>query len=372
MILYESNETEFKSLGICNLSDSLTCTVTQDMGHSELEMTYPIDSDFFGAIKHRRIIFCKTSPHAKPQPFRIYGITTPINRVITINAAHIHYDLSGYIVEPYTADSAKGAIDYIKTHMSKECPFTFSTDIREPGEIDVKVPKSIKALLANHISPAYKPEYYFDKFHVYCNTRRGKDTDINVIYGKNMIDFKQEENIDNIYTAVYPYWYSEDPDHGGLVTLKDKVIKTQGHHDFTRIFAYDLSSEFTNKPTQEQLTSATSKYIEKEKLGTPKVSIDVSFLQLSNSVEYSQRADLDKVEIGDSMTVTFEDAGINTKARCIKTVYDAKSNRYVTLELGDGSKTLSEGLIDNNRSIDAKIEKSANQTKKYADNSNKK
>ena len=104
IILYDTKELEFKTLGLGILRDAIKVSVTEELnGLFELTMEYPIDGYLFNELKFTRIICCKSNPYSKPQPFRIYSISTPINRTVTINAAHISYDLSGFIVDPFSA-----------------------------------------------------------------------------------------------------------------------------------------------------------------------------------------------------------------------------------------------------------------------------
>ena len=85
MRLFESNEKDFNTLGICSLNECLSCTITEELnGSYELVMTYHMDSKGFKELKHRRIIYAKPNPYSLEQPFRIYAISTPINRVVTV------------------------------------------------------------------------------------------------------------------------------------------------------------------------------------------------------------------------------------------------------------------------------------------------
>ena len=104
IILYEKNERHFTSLGLGVLRDALSCGVSEGLNDAyELEMEYPIDGLHFNKIILQRIIFAKPNQYDNPQPFRIYNITKPLNGIITINAEHISYDMSGYTVKPFDA-----------------------------------------------------------------------------------------------------------------------------------------------------------------------------------------------------------------------------------------------------------------------------
>ena len=57
IILYESDEKEFTSLGIGVLSDAIECVVSEELnGSFELEMEYPITGAHYTDLKETRLI----------------------------------------------------------------------------------------------------------------------------------------------------------------------------------------------------------------------------------------------------------------------------------------------------------------------------
>ena len=365
IVLYDTKELEFKTLGIGILRDAITVSVTEELnGLFELTMEYPIDGYLFNELKFTRIICCKSNPYSKPQPFRIYSISTPINRTVTINAAHISYDLSGYIVDPFAASNLDETITGLKNNVCGDCPFEYVHTVSESGEIVVSEPKSVRSVLGSHVSEAYQPDFTFDGLTVIMEDKRGSETGVNVVYGKNLIDINQEENNTNVYTGVYPFWRD---DEDNVTVLDERVIKTPGTWDYTKIYPLDLSNEFEIPPTQAEMKAFAEAYIEAYSLGVPEISLSISVLQL-NSTDYEREMLTGKINLGDTITVQFPDAKVNAKARCIKTVYDPLQNRYETLELGDAARTLADSIISSSQSIDNKIDAAMENNKEYVDN----
>ena len=364
IVLYDTKELEFKTLGIGILRDAITVSVTEELnGLFELTMEYPIDGYLFNELKFTRIICCKSSPYSKPQPFRIYSISTPINRTVTINAAHISYDLSGFIVDPFSATNLDETIAGLKNKVYGDCPFEYVHTVNESGNVNVSKPKSVRSVLGEHVSKAYQPDFTFDGLTIIMEDKRGSETGVNVVYGKNLIDINQEENNTNVYTGVYPYWRDEEDN---ITVLEERVIKTPGTWNYTKIYPLDLSNEFKNKPTQEEMKAFTEIYIEVYSLGIPEISLSISVLQL-NGTNYEREMLAGKINLGDTITVQFPDAKVNAKARCIKTVYDPLQNRYETLELGDAVRTLADSIISTSQDIDDKINAAKESTKEYVD-----
>ncbi len=339
--LYESTATSYVTNGIGNLPDAISCRVVEERnGEFELEMEYPITGKRYEELSLRRIITAKSNPYSDAQPFRIYAITKPINGIVTVNAEHISYDMSGYPVAPFVADTITNAFINMKDASAVTCPFTFSTDKGTTANMTVLKPSSMRSLLggvSGSILDVYGGEYEFDKFAVKLWNNRGADRGVSIRYGKNLTDLNQEENCSSVYTGVYPFWYSEQD---GLMQLSEKIVKASGTYDFTRILPLDLSQQWQEKPTETQLRTAANTYMTSNKIGVPKVSIKVSFVQLAQSEEYKNYAILETVHLCDTVAVSFPKLNVSATAKCIKTTYDAITNKYVSIELGEAKSNL--------------------------------
>lgn len=247
IILYEKDEKSFTSLGIGVLTDAINPTVAEEInGSYELEMDYPVDGQLYKEIKNRRIILCKPNEYSQPQPFRIYEISKPINGIVTINAAHISYDTSGYPVKSFIVNRTDGGdiVGEVFDKIQNECitssenmPFTFDHDtgIYLPDDIEqfiVDKPTNMRSILLgrnNSLPTIFKtgditkpetPEYEYDRFNISLKNRRGSDKGFEIRYGKNMTDFEQSLNSENEYTAVFPF-YSSSSTVTEQKTIKD-------------------------------------------------------------------------------------------------------------------------------------------------------
>lgn len=379
IILYDHDEEAFTSNGLGALPDAASCTVTEERnGGYEVEMEYPLTGSHFHDIQKRRILYVKPNPYDDPQPFRIYSITKPINGIVTVHAAHLSYDTSGSIVKLFPADagSASAAMSYLKNFSVPSTPFTFFTNVGKSGTMSVPKPSSIRSLLGGSdgsILDTFGGEYLFDKWNISLLESRGSNRGVTIRYGKNMTDLEQEENDTDFYTGVYPFWYSESED-GGLVTLSanDGIVNAPGNYDFVKIMPLDLSSEdfgkettdsegYTTtieKPTEAELLAAAQKYIANNKIGIPKVSLDVSFVMLAQAEEYKDFARLETVKLCDTVTVEFEKLGVKTTAKCIKTVYNVLTDKYDSIELGEPKSSLAETVINQGTLIEEASDKS--------------
>lgn len=344
-ILYSPTTTSFTTGGIGKLIDAGSCIVTEERnGSYELEMTYPITGHLYDEIKQRSIIFAKPSPAQSEQPFRVYRITKPLNKVVTIYAAHISYDLSGIPVKNFTSQSVQAALTALTTSSVISNPFTFWSDKTNSGVMEIETPTPCRTILSN-ILDVYGGEYEFDKYTVKLHSLRGFDNGVSIKYGKNLTDLEQDENCSNVYTGVLPYWTGND------TTVSGSVVNAPGTYDFTRILPVDFTSDFEEQPSTAQLDNAATKYISDNNIGIPEVNLTVSFVHLNQTEEYKNLGIFERVELGDTIKVEFAAMGVSSTARCVKTVYNTLLERYDNVELGEVKKGLADTISSQTSSI---------------------
>lgn len=352
IVLFDSTSMSFTTNGLGCLSDAISCIVTEERnGEFELEMEYPVTGQHYGELALRRIIVAKSNPYSEKQAFRIYSITKPMNGIVTVNAAHISYDLAGYPVSPFTAESVPNALVLMKGASAVPCPFTFYTDKSTAAKMTVVKPSTIRSLLggsSGSLLDIYGGEYEFDNFMVKLLNNRGANRGVSIRYGKNLTDLEQEENCSNVYTGVYPYWYSEQD---GLLQLPEKIIKCEGTYNFTRIYPLDLSDKWQQKPTEKQIRDTANAYIKSNKVGIPKVSLKISFVQMAQSEEYKDITLLEAVHLCDSVNVEFPEYNVSAVSKCISTTYDVITDMYKEIELGDARSNLASTLSAQNQAI---------------------
>ena len=104
-ILYEQNETNFTTNGICRLADAISCEVTEEQNKSyTLEMRYPVSGKHFKELSH------------EGQAFDIYRVTVPHGSgadYVTVFARHISYRL-GYVVAMAGGVVGEGPAEYLE------------------------------------------------------------------------------------------------------------------------------------------------------------------------------------------------------------------------------------------------------------------
>ena len=354
-ILYEANETDFVSNGIGRLSDAISCKVIEERnGIYELEMEYHIDGIHYNDISEDRLILAKPFDGGTNQAFRIYKISKPLNGVVTVYGEHISYLLNRMAVNPFTAGSCVEAFAQIESNFVASCPFTFWTDKSVVANMNVVEPHAARELLGGmqgSILDVYgKGDYEFDNFLVKFHSNRGSDKGVTLRYGKNLSSMNNENDIQNAYTGVVPYWKdSED----NVLMLSEKVVWSSHRNDYLYplIKIVDFSQDFDEQPTQAQLRSKANSYLSKNSGWNPTTNIKVSFVALWQTEEYESVANLERVKMCDSVTVIYDRLGVNAKMRVIKTDYDVLKERYNSIELGEASANLAKAVAETDKNL---------------------
>lgn len=340
-----------KTNGIGRLTRCVRCEVTEERnGSYTLELDYPVEGDHFSDIKPGGVIRVRANPDDPLQLFRIQKISKPMKGNITIFANHISYDLTKVSVLPFDSNGAAATFAQIKSKMIGGNDFSLFTDITNSTSLfSNDKPQSFRALMGGQegsMIDIFGGELKWDNNKVSLFANRGKDNGLTIAYGKNLTDINQEENIESMYTAVLPYII--DSNQKAIVGDLQTIIST----DEPKILNLDLSSEFQNTnengedvpPTKEEINAKAQEYILKNDLVSPKVSISVSFVDLSQFDEFKEVLPLLKLGLCDTVKVKFDKLGVSASAKMIKYIYDSLLERYVSIEIGDAKSTL-EGTI---------------------------
>lgn len=329
-VLHPADSTSWASFGLGALSDAISCEVMEERnGQYELEMTYPVSGQHYSDLALRMIILAKPNFSDNPQPFRIYKISKPLNGIVTVNAQHLCYDLSGYIDGPFSAVGVQSALIALTANCTPSpCPFTFYSDMSTAaGTLDVLKPTSIRALMggtAGSLLDHWHGEWSYNGYTCRFDANRGTDRGVTIRYGKNLTSLKQEEANANVYTGIYPFWFNQDTNT--LVTLPEKTINAQGTYTFEKICPVDLSDRFEEAPTETALRLAAYSYLDSHDIGVPEVNLQLGFVQLEEIQE--------RVDLCDTVHVYFDELGVSAAAKCVRTRWNVLSEQYSKIELG--------------------------------------
>lgn len=325
------------------LTETISCIVEREInGIYELTMTYPVDGVLFDDIGLRSLLYVSPDDTTDRQLFRIYRISKPLRGVVTINARHISYDLGGYVKLPFTASGLSATLSALTSSTYPSCPFTFTTTLSKSGSFDTVIPYDIWSLMGgvsgSLIDHWHGLEYDFDNFTVNVTAGLGSNNGVVIEYGKNITQLLQEENSGTMITGICPYYYNETD---GLVTISGAVIDGSVSWPFDIYKPVDLTDKFQSKPSAAQLQLAAAAYLLESNIGNPKLTLDVDFVPLWQTLEYKNDA-RERVSLGDTVTVRFTKLGVDATARAVAYTYDCLKEKYRKITIGSAKADLAQ------------------------------
>jgi phage minor structural protein len=351
-ILFEKDTTSFNNNGLGVISDAVRCEVTETInGAFELVLDYPICGDMFASFAVNRIIYAPPNAYTAWQPFRIYEIDKSIDGYITISAEHKAYDLNGQICLPNnehseTPDSVTGLMSYLTSQSAASSQalgvsqFTFSTDINASDNWVIDRPMSIREAMT-YAQNLFGGEWEYNNTQCVLRARRGQNRGVRVRYGDNLLSYRRSET-DNSYTHIMPYWtdgtnyvYTE-PEYILVSATSSQMQK--------KVIPLDLSGQFETAPEPADLLQAAYRSDEYRHPPALEISETVSFISLSQTLEYQYLVDSDHVELGDDVGVKVPILDVEATARCNRIVFDVLRERNKTSTLGTLAQTLAASL----------------------------
>lgn len=348
-ILYEENERFFTNNGICRLRDCVRCEVTEERnGIYEIEFDYPIDGAHFSEIIPGRIIAVEHDDNGDIQPFDIYGYSKPLSGVVTFKGQHISYRQNRITVSGTNINSLSSAFSLFATG-SPSNPFSYESDIVTNNYVSSAdgTPRTVREMLGGvegSLLDAYGGEYVFDKFNVRLLRRRGVDRSFTIRYGVNLVDYNEELDCSESYTAVIPYWQGIDSNN--LPIIVKGTIVDSGFTLFGRTLCVplDLTDKFEDQPTIVQLTSMAQSVMADSQPYLSMRNITVNFVRLTDSDEYARFAKLQDCRLCDTINVVIPKFDIESAYKIVSVTWDVLGERYTQMDLGTLAVSLSEAL----------------------------
>lgn len=324
----------------------LTCTVTEELnGIYELDFTVNVNDRHYADLKNSGLVKV-TVGDGSEQIFRIYKIDEPINMISSVHCQHITYDLSKVVVKPFTATGAVNIKNQLVSNMLGSYPFSTWTDITNTTSTFTNdIPRYFRECLGGYegsVLDVLRPEYEWDNLTVKLHARRGADNGVRISYGKNLIDYSQEQNNENVYDGVYGYAVVDE------VTYKADSYYNKTGATYPRILNVDFSSDYESGqiPTPSELLQKATTYAQNNSIEVPSINIKIDFIPLWQTEEYKNILPLERVSLGDTVHVYFDKLNVEASSRVIKTQWNVLTNKYDSIELGDAKANLNTIISD--------------------------
>lgn len=345
-VLYEYNETAFTNQGIGVLVDCISCYVEEKINSTyELTMVYPTTGKWYEELKEFRLIYSIHDDTGEKEPFEIYKISKPMNGKVTVIAWHISHRLRRITCRPFQAANLPAALGAFQSAAMTSNDFTFTTTRTTAVPMKIDVPMAMRSVLggvAGSFLDVYGGEWKFKKFDCELKNRIGRDTGYSITYGKNLISAKKVSDASNVWTGIVPFWKPQDGDS----VYYNGVISSAYADTFPMpmVIPMDCTEDFDDEPTQEQLQAWGESYVEKNARANVPESFDVDFVALWQTEEYRQRTFAERLSLGDSVKVYYEELGIDATARIVGTKYDVLAERFSKMTIGSVSSNLAQTI----------------------------
>lgn len=364
--VYDSAQTNFNHNGLVVLSDTISCLISEELnGAYELTLEYPIDErGKWQYLIEGNII------KADGQLFRIYRKAKVLSS-IRINARHIFYDLRNNFLEDVRPTNLSGsaALDWILTHTQYPHPFVNMSDV---GGYDTRYfirKNPVEAILGEEgIIATWGGELVRDNFTIKLLEARGLDRGVLIAYGKNIQGIEKTLDIDGICTRLMPIG------RDGLL-LPEKYIDSQYidnyPHPKIKTQEFDIGVDealgITEADAIVLLRAAATDYMLNGKIDVPDFNYRIDFLELSKTVEYKNYAVLERVYLGDIVTVRHSRLNIDLKAKVIKITKNDLTSRIEKVELGSFKPNIAKGVNGEIQDVKQEIVKGKSEWKKAVD-----
>lgn len=376
-ILYSPGHIDFNNLGLGVLIDTTTATVTEELnGKFELDLQYLSDGPLAKALVYDALVKVPTGDQVD-QLFRIKTIVEKIDGVLSVHAEHVSYIINDLPIKPNTKvveSVAQVALNKMLSAIADKHPLTVYSDITTISSAEWKVPdfknpRNILGGVEGSILDQWGGEYQFDNYQIRLTSQRGKYSNTIIAYGRNLTDFEQEESILETYTSIYPYANEASNDSTVLRTLPEFFVDSEyvDKYPNRRVAMVDFSEKFNDKNpySEDKLRKLAQSYVKTNKVGVPKVTMKVSTVDLSASLDESYNVEeVESLHLADTVKVFFEPLGVTAEAKVVGSVWNVLLEQYDSYTLGAKKASFGQWVNDNVN----EIKSAANSAKQTAIN----
>lgn len=310
-------------------------------------LTIPYDALYASQIARNSLITLRCNEYQRPQIFRVSKIgKTMANGLVNVSLNHISYDLNKAILRPFTVTGTGGLSVALAQNQLVEMPFIFYSSIQSNvGTIKIDTPTPYRQILGGmegSILDTWHGEYEWDNTEIWLANRRGEDRGVIIQDGKNLLDYSQEDSVLDTYSYAVGYWEKD-----GVCVYSD-VQNVSNPYVYNQGIAVDFSQDWDEQPTQTMLNNRTRYYINNmhPEQFRPNQSITVDFKTLKKMKQFEMLANLENIQLGDTVRVINKRMGVDMTARVIEYEWDVLADEYSKVTIGNFRPTLVTTIAD--------------------------
>ena len=341
--VFSPSDTDFTSNGDVVIQATLAVVHKSDNGDYYLELQCGLD--YVDYVKSENIIVAPTPQGA--QPFRIENVDATRSK-ISVKAWHKFYDSKNYLIaDSYVVDkNCNDALDHLNNATDNPSPFTTLSDVQTVASYRC-VRKSLYEAI-NTVLERWGGHLVRDNNSIQIRESIGSDNGVTIQYRKNLKDISVSYDWSGVCTKLLPV---------GKDGFTIDYVYSQQQYDVpytkTVSFEQDINSEDYEDEDQYQtalrddLTAQAQKYLETSQYP---------------AINYTLNANMDKItDIGDTVVVFDERLGVNITTHVLSFEYDCIQERYIQVQFGTATATLSDLMSNVTNDINSSINEN-NQT----------
>ncbi|PHB54576.1 hypothetical protein COE92_14415 [Bacillus wiedmannii] len=359
--LYEPNEIDFTHNGIGILDKNIYDAAVEENlnGLFMFTFSYPLFAPYGTKIDGMSII--KVPTPDGDQLFRVVSPKPSMGELV-VQCYHIFYDLTENLIEDIFPESTdgNGAMHRISEGCQYKHPFTFYSDIPKISSSRIVRKNPVEAILDsgqdNSFINRWGGELKRDNFDVKMLNNRGKDRGVVIQHKKNLLGYEGVVDWKSPITRIMPQGFD-----GLFLPEKyvDSPLINKYPHPKIRIVEFKHIKAAIGDNTDDEdavsleeayklLREAAKEMFAVQKVDQPKATYKVEFQELSQTEEYKDFAVLQRVYMGDIVTVEHEEDNLHIQAKVIAYKYDPIKKEYTNLTIGNFKNSFTDvnGKID--------------------------
>ncbi|KGL45069.1 hypothetical protein EP56_05795 [Listeriaceae bacterium FSL A5-0209] len=374
-ILYDASEKDFLHTGIGFLSEAKSCTVREVLNAEfELEMEYPIKGKLADQIVNGRYIFAWANDQDKEQAFIIDDVEKDMFKsVFVIKATHRTYKLSGNMVKRFEVKDVTChlAMQALKTAMLEPSDIEFYSDIASKNSTLVEFKNAMTCIAGTEgsILDRWRGEMKRETRKLSMLKKRGVDSGVRIAFRKNMTGLQMKVNTGGMINAILPFARKQlaGSEVETTITLPDNYIFAPTYKPGSEIIASEVDySQDETVISVATLRTAASTFFNSSTAHEVDLSLEVSFQDLGQTEEYKAFQNMNRVFMGDTLSVYHEELNVNVTSRMVEYTTDSLAGRYISCVVGSVSADFKTELLADVATRE-EIDNSANRMQQYVD-----
>ncbi|PGE86616.1 endopeptidase [Bacillus pseudomycoides] len=346
--LYKPNETNFTTNGLGILDANIYEAEVEEIlnGLYSLTFSYPLFAPHGLEIEGMCIVKAPTPDG--DQLFRIAAPTVSMGE-IRAQCYHIFYDLTENLIEDIfiQTTNGNGAMNRLSAGCQYKHPFTFYSDIPSIASARIVRKNPVEAILDdsqdNSFINRWGGELKRDNFDVKMLKNRGMDHGVVIQHKKNLLGYEGDVDWKSPVTRIMPKGFD-----GLLLPEKyvDSPLINKYPHPKIAVIEFSHIKAAVGENAKDDdavlleeayklLRQASKEMFDIQHVDQPRVTYKVEFQELSQTEEYKDYAVLQRVWMGDTVTVKHPEDGIDIQAKLVSYKYDPIKKEYKNITLGN-------------------------------------